>query len=898
MCRVLSSLIKIISLSILVSDSNCTQRTLTNYTGVLRQARHTKCTLPPHPDFGRWTMYDVPSQKSPGEVVPSRTVLEVSCNKNHKLDTYEIVTCVRGEWRPEIGKCLRTCPAIDSTSIMTVTCTLNEQTLKSCADAFDGTVARFHCARFFENQGQEKDPFRLCSNGKWIGSLPTCVPRCGQVLRRKEPTLIVGGHETLRREYPWQVALYRSSDKNLLCSGTLLNQRVILTAAHCITDDKGKLQPKEQYVVAVGKYFRQYDHPDDAADAQFSSVYDMYVPRQYKAYIQHYFGDVGIIITTKIFNISASVRPICVMWESKRHQVLTDPSRQKYAYVSGWGYTVEYTNLSDVLRYLKVPLITDEDCNQRLPEDVIEYMTDDKLCAGFLNSSTSVCKGDSGGGLIAKYKKRYYIIGTVSISPQAESAYGGCNSQTYTLYTRFSYYIESFILEKEARFRPRLDCQDPLNCDDDNPPITSFPPTEPTTEIVTESSGSRCILPNHPESGKWSILGATTALEPGTPVTSGTVLKLECNERFLMEGQNLIYCDKNNKWSSELGRCLKSCPPRVSTPTMHVTCVYREKEIENCTEPVEGTIAKFRCAPFYEDLQLKKRPVHICNDGTWDQPLPECEPICGQKTVEATQLIVGGSNVTKGDYPWNVALYTKKDKLLICGGSLISRRIVVTAAHCIADENGNLLDKENYVIAVAKYYRNFEDRRDHNEAQFSELEAMFVSEIYRGNVQNFMGDIAVLVSKKTFTLSRRVQPVCLDVNQNSNIAADDIGYVIGWGYTVENAIPSEVLKELKIPLVSHLNCQNNLPEDYEVYVTFDKICAGYLDKGLSICKGDGGGGLVFKHNGRYYLTAVASLSPSSPTTLGGCDSHNYGLYTKVSNYMNFFILSKLAEFKD
>ena len=97
-------------------------------------------------------------------------------------------------------------------------------------------------------------------------------------------------------------------------------------------------------------------------------------------------------------------------------------------------------------------------------------MTDDKLCAGFLNSSkllhlfgtiidveilgTSVCKGDSGGGLVAKYKERYYIIGIVSISPQSESAYGGCNSQTYTLYTRFSYYIENFILEKEARFRP------------------------------------------------------------------------------------------------------------------------------------------------------------------------------------------------------------------------------------------------------------------------------------------------------------------------------------------------------------------------------------------------------------------------------------------------------------
>ena len=179
-------------------------------------------------------------------------------------------------------------------------------------------------------------------------------------------------------------------------------------------------------MVAVGKYFRQYDHPDDAEDAQFSSVclarcaknfdrlqflvfqvHEMYIPRQYKAHIQHYFGDVGIIVTTTIFDISASVQPICIMWESKRHQALADPSRQKYAYVifqvyvsygdsnrgflqvSGWGYTTEYRNLSDVLRYIKVPLITDDDCNRDLTQDLIEYLTDDKLCAGFLNSSNN-----------------------------------------------------------------------------------------------------------------------------------------------------------------------------------------------------------------------------------------------------------------------------------------------------------------------------------------------------------------------------------------------------------------------------------------------------------------------------------------------------------------------------
>ena len=66
---------------------------------------------------------------------------------------------------------------------------------------------------------------------------------------------------------------------------------------------------------------------------------------------------------------------------------------------------------------------------------------------------------------------------------------------------------------------------------------------------------------------------------------------------------------------------------------------------------------------------------------------------------------------------------------------------------------------------------------------------------------------------------------------------------------------------------------------------------------MSICKGDSGGGLVFKQSGRYYLIAVTSLVPSLHDDVGGCDSQNYGLYTKVSSYINSFILSKLAEYK-
>lgn len=54
--------------------------------------------------------------------------------------------------------------------------------------------------------------------------------------------------------------------------------------------------------------------------------------------------------------------------------------------------------------------------------------------------------------------------------------------------------------------------------------------------------------------------------------------------------------------------------------------------------------------------------------------------MCGIKSVSAQPLIVKGVQANKGDYPWQVALYQQFDdvKELICGGSLVTQRAVIT----------------------------------------------------------------------------------------------------------------------------------------------------------------------------------------------------------------------------
>ena len=59
---------------------------------------------------------------------------------------------------------------------------------------------------------------------------------------------IVGGTNSARNEYPWQVRLGLSGELDG-CGGTIIHPRFILTAAHCVED-----LSEQEIVVYVGDY--------------------------------------------------------------------------------------------------------------------------------------------------------------------------------------------------------------------------------------------------------------------------------------------------------------------------------------------------------------------------------------------------------------------------------------------------------------------------------------------------------------------------------------------------------------------------------------------------------------------------------------------------------------------
>lgn len=267
-------------------------------------------------------------------------------------------------------------------------------------------------------------------------------------------------------------------------------------------------------------------------------------------------------------------------------------------------------------------------------------------------------------------------------------------------------------------------------------------------------------------------------------------------------------------------------------------------------------------------------------------PYPTTLPLqCGQTTE--LDKIIGGVNASLGAHPWMVALgynsrFSSNDQAEVrCGGALITRQHVATAAHCVHPEQtgGTTLSE----LRIGEW--NLVTDPDCTTNLFGRLQCappvairkpakITIHPDYNTN-RRFNNDVAVIRLDRPVDLHSYVRPICIPDSFTNNGEGYSVPYATGWGQT-ETASSSDILQEVRLAFADFNVCN----ETFIGKLSERQLCAGG-EAGFDTCFGDSGGPLVAanKAGPPYQLIGLTSFG-SSFCGRGG----RYGVYTVVADF--------------
>ncbi|KAG6449751.1 hypothetical protein O3G_MSEX006202 [Manduca sexta] len=285
-------------------------------------------------------------------------------------------------------------------------------------------------------------------------------------------------------------------------------------------------------------------------------------------------------------------------------------------------------------------------------------------------------------------------------------------------------------------------------------------------------------------------------------------------------------------------------------------------------------------------------PPQVISTPTRTQEISPTTPVqCGVIAGgnERVPLIFNGQSYSRGDWPWLVALYRRKEGSLtfICSGTLVSDRHVVTAAHCM-QQKSKISTIKDIVVKVGVY--NLEDWGDDISVTRT-LTSANIHESY--NAATLENDILVVTFEKKVEFNTYIRPACL-WNGNTDLTriVGASGVVAGWGTSELGPSGQGEPRMVRIPVVSTAQCRASKPEFHKL-TSAKTLCAGDR-KGSGPCTGDSGGGLYILDGGRWRIRGVVSLSLRPQNGDNTCNLNEYIVFTDTAQYLPWMrnIMSK------
>lgn len=263
--------------------------------------------------------------------------------------------------------------------------------------------------------------------------------------------------------------------------------------------------------------------------------------------------------------------------------------------------------------------------------------------------------------------------------------------------------------------------------------------------------------------------------------------------------------------------------------------------------------------------------------------LPIASYHCGIRKHDFAQLVHRGWKVEEGQWPWHGAIFHRQppngNLLYVCGGSLLSEKHLLTAAHCVVNRKTKL----PWPVALLEIHLGQKNLSVvTNQVQIRDVSKIYVHPEY----STHRNDIAMLVMRLAVAYTDIVIPACIDQRADRDLRdlEGQLGWVAGWG-TTEMRNVSHVLRMASLPVVSYLACTKNDAGLFARLVSETVFCAGDLN-GTSPGTGDSGGGMYFNDGDRWVLRGIVSFAKIDEQKQE-VDTSKYAVFVNVQRFLTW-----------